>query len=627
MRNLLFKFRNRYFFLFDIFVFISVPFLAFAIRFEGFNYPIHDNDILFYGVLFGLIKVAVLFFVGIYGRYWDHASVDDLLLILYSGINILLIQFFFLFVLKKFPIELFSQIPFSVSILDTIFSIFFVALSRLSLRILTRTSQRYKQISKQKTERVIIVGAGTAGIMVLEELQRNLKTNARVIGFIDDDAKKIGLKIRGITVLGSRSELSQIITQNSIKKIIIAMPSAAGHEIKEIINIATKFSWIEILTIPPLYDIIDGKVEINKLRKIQIEDLLRRDPIKTDIESIFSLLQDRNILVTGAGGSIGSEICRQILRCRPANLMLLGHGENSIFEVENELLRKYPNNKITSFIADITDKQRLHNIFKNNQIDFIFHTAAHKHVPLMEAHPYEAIKNNVLGTNNLVEISVEFNIEKFIMISTDKAVNPTNIMGASKRTAEMVVIHAAKMHAKKFSVVRFGNVLGSRGSVVRTFKTQIENGGPITITHPDIKRFFMTIPEAVQLVLQAFILGNGGDIFVLDMGKPIKIMDLAEDLIRLSGLKVGDDIEIHVSGLRPGEKLFEELFIEGEIYNKTANDKIFLAENASQSVTQGFDEKLENIIGLLKGEKKSNLEYRSYLKTLVPEYTPQDNHN
>jgi FlaA1/EpsC-like NDP-sugar epimerase len=627
MRNLLFKFRNRYFFFFDFLIFVSVPFLAFAIRFEGFNYPINDNYVLLYAAIFAFIKIGILFFVGIYGRYWDHASVDDLLLILYSGINILLIQFFFLFVLKQFPIELFTKIPFSVSILDTIFSVFFVAISRLSLRILTRTYQRFDQFSDNKSQRAIIVGAGTAGIMVLEELQRNVTSNTRIIGFIDDDAKKVGLKIRGVKVLGGRSDIPEVVITNHIKRIIIAIPSAAGNEIKEIINISARIPKIEILTVPPLYDIIDGKVEVNKLRKVQIEDLLRRDPIKTDIESIFYLLRDKNILVTGAGGSIGSEICRQILRCRPANLLLLGHGENSIFEVENELLHDYPRIRINSFIADITDKQRLRNIFNHNKVDYIFHAAAHKHVPLMEAHPYEAIKNNVLGTKTLVDIAVEFNVEKFIMISTDKAVNPTNIMGASKRTAEMVVINYAKKFNKKFSVVRFGNVLGSRGSVVRTFKSQIEKGGPITITHPEIKRFFMTIPEAVQLVLQAFILGNGGDIFVLDMGKPIRIIDLAEDLIRLSGLKVHDDIEFHVTGLRPGEKLFEELFIEGETYKKTANDKIFLAENASQFITNGFNEKLEELLDLLKGEKKSNLEYRSFLKTIVPEYTPQENNN
>ena len=396
-----------------------------------------------------------------------------------------------------------------------------------------------------------------------------------------------------------------------------------GSEVKEIVDICNKINKIEILTLPPIYEIIDGKVEINKIRKVQIEDLLKRNPIKTDVNSINKMLENKSVLVTGGGGSIGSELCRQIIRCNPAALLLLGHGENSVFETFMELKSKYPQKNIVPVIADITDFKRMKSIFSNYKIDIVFHSAAHKHVPLMEDHPYEAIKNNIIGTKNLTDLCIEFDVEKFIDISTDKAVNPTSVMGTSKRIGEMLVINAAKKHNKKFSVVRFGNVLGSRGSVVKIFKTQIENGGPVTITHPDINRYFMTIPEAVQLVLQAFIIGNGGDIFVFDMGKPVKIMDLAKDLIKLSGLTPGKDINIEVTGLRPGEKLFEELFNGGESFRNTVNEKIFIAENSEKIVPPDFEEKLSAILELAENPDLNISTYKSYLKSLVPEFKYQ----
>jgi FlaA1/EpsC-like NDP-sugar epimerase len=402
------------------------------------------------------------------------------------------------------------------------------------------------------------------------------------------------------------------------------MPSAAGSEIKAIVDICDEFDNLEVLTLPPLYEILDGKIEFNKLRKVVIDDLLKRIPIKTELGLISDLISGKNVLVTGAGGSIGSEICRQILGFNPAKLYILGHGENSIFEIEMELRRKFPRATIVSFIADIKDYARLNRIFSENKINFVFHAAAYKHVPLMESHPYEAIRNNILGTKNIVDLAVEFDLEKIVLISSDKAVNPTSIMGTTKHIAEMIVIDAAKKYKNKFSVVRFGNVLGSRGSVVKIFLSQIEKRSDITLTHPDVQRYFMTIPEAVQLVLQAFIMGNGGEIFVFDMGKPVKIIDLAHDLVRLSGLIVGEDINIITTGLRPGEKLYEELFSGSEKFNNTRNEKIFIVENSSKIIVDNFEYKLNELLDYANSEDFDSKNCKYYLQALVPEYIPSN---
>lgn len=620
MRRIVKHIRNRYFIFFDAVVFAILPVLAFYIRYDGLNIPIDNTSILLLGLALGAVKILVLYFSGMYSRWWANASIDDLLLILFSGFLIFIIQILIFLGFKNIPIGIFEVVPYSVAVIDAVFSVLFISISRLSLRIFSHRSFQRSQPSRKKVSNILIVGAGLAGIFVLEELIRNNNGQLNISGFIDDDPRKKGMKIRGVKVLGSRNDIPTVVSDNKINRIIIAIPSAAGTVIKEILDICNTIDDVEVLTMPPLYEIIDGKVEIKKLRKVQIEDLLKRDPIKTDTASIKNMLADKTVLVTGAGGSIGSELCRQIIRCNPGTLLLLGHGENSVFEVMMELKGKYPDSNIKPLIADITDYKRMRSIFGSNKIDIVFHAAAHKHVPLMEEHPYEAIKNNIIGTRNLTELSVAYNIDKFIDISTDKAVNPTSVMGTSKRIGEMITIHTAKKYKKQFSVVRFGNVLGSRGSVVKIFKSQIENGGPLTITHPDINRYFMTIPEAVQLVLQAFIIGNGGDIFIFDMGKPVRIMDLAKDLIKLSGLNLGTDISINVTGLRPGEKLYEELFNGGESFKNTVNEKIFIAENSASIVPEDFEQKLLGIIELAENPELDISTYKSYLKTLVPEY-------
>lgn len=613
------KLRNRHFFFLDVFAFILIPFLALALRLDlDIDFLKYLPQLFFIGLVFLIIKVFILFIFGLYKRLWHVASVDDMLKLIVIGTNAVLVQVVVFLLINKLKVLDFHLFPLSLPFIDGFFSLIYLALSRFSIRIFKRAGE--KLTSKENSQRVLIIGAGQAGLMISNEIEQSENLNQEIIGFVDDDPGKIGMRIRGINVLGNREDIPKIVTVYRIQKIIIAMPSLSGREIRGIIGYCENLN-VEILTVPGLYDIIDGKIDYDRLRKVQIEDLLRREPIKTDLRGLRNLISNKKVLITGGGGSIGGEVCRQIIRNNPQELFILGHGENSVFEICGELNSKHPSIKITPIIADVSDLQRLKNIFNNIEIDFVFHAAAHKHVPLMEAHPYEAIKNNVLGTKNLVEVCVEFNVQRLIMISTDKAVNPSNVMGASKRTAEMIVLNAAKKYKKDFSVVRFGNVLGSRGSVVKTFKKQIEQGGPITITHPEITRFFMTIPEAVQLVLQAFIIGNCGQVFVLDMGEPVKIINLAKDIVRLSGLNIGDDIEIIYTGLRPGEKLYEELFIKGENYSNTVNEKILISENVSNFITPGFDEKLTDLLSLIKGPNKSNAEYRESLSKVVPEFT------
>jgi FlaA1/EpsC-like NDP-sugar epimerase len=616
------RIRNRYFFLVDFIVFIIVPFICFTIRFDGFHFSIPILEIFYYAALFAVLKVVILYSTGIYSRWWENANIDDLIQIIFAGITILILQFALVFLFRHTSHSFLSRIPYSVSIFDSMISTFLITNIRLSPRISKSVSYRLNNSVSKIEDRVLIVGAGEAGVMVLGELRRKKKLETYVVGFIDNDPKKIGKKIGGVEVLGNRYEIKSLIIKYKIKKILIAMPSAAGSEIKAIVNTCNEFDNLEVLTLPPLYEILDGKIEFNKLRKVAIDDLLRRDPIKTELGLISDLISGKNILVTGAGGSIGSEICRQILRFNPAKLYILGHGENSIFEIEMELQRKFPGATIGSFIADIKDYVRLKKIFSENKINFIFHAAAHKHVPLMESHPYEAIRNNILGTKNIVDLAVEFDLEKLVLISTDKAVNPTSVMGTTKHIAEMIVINAAKKYKNKFSVVRFGNVLGSRGSVVKIFLSQIEKRSDITLTHPDVQRYFMTIPEAVQLVLQAFIMGNGGEIFVFDMGKPVKIIDLAHDLVRLSGLIAGEDINIITTGLKPGEKLYEELFSGSEKFNNTRNEKIFIVENSSKIIVDNFEYKLNELLDYVNSDDFDSKNCKHYLQALVPEYIP-----
>jgi len=493
------------------------------------------------------------------------------------------------------------------------------------------------------------MGAGDAGAMIVREMQSNPHLGLEPVGFLDDDLGKHDVRIHGVPVLGDRHAILEMVKKHKASQVIIAMPTVPGVEIRDIVHICDE-AGVRARIIPGMYEILDGTVSVNQLRDVRIEDLLRRDPVHTDISAVREMLRGKQVLVTGGGGSIGSELCRQILRCEPAALTLVGHGENSIFEITNELTKleagnsklktgnskletessiqhpassiQYPVSSIQPIIADIRFPERIRAVFEEYRPEIVFHAAAHKHVPLMESNEVEAVTNNVLGTRNVVEAAVATGVERFLMISTDKAVNPTSVMGTSKRVAELIVQAAARRTGRAFVAVRFGNVLGSRGSVVPFFQKQIAAGGPVTVTHPEMKRYFMTIPEAVQLVLQAAVLGKGGEVFALDMGEPVRIADLAGDLIRLSGFEPGRDIDIVFTGLRPGEKFYEELFADQEIHKRTQHEKIFVCPNgAGPGCPPGeFEAAVDALVRAAhRGEARR---VRQLLADLVPEYRP-----
>lgn len=427
---------------------------------------------------------------------------------------------------------------------------------------------------------VLIIGAGQAGVLVARELRYAKNASFLPVAFIDDDPGRHGLQVLGYPVIGGREEIHQAVEQYDIQDIVIALPQAPKREVAKIIDIC-KTTKANVKILPNLTDVMQGKVSVEMIREVQVEDLLGREPVRLDMREIAGYLSHQVVMVTGAGGSIGSELCRQALLFSPRILLLLGHGENSIYDIQFELKRSFPQSAIIPIIADIQDRSRMEEVFAAHRPGVIFHAAAHKHVPLMENNPWEAVKNNILGTKNVAELAHQYNASHFVMVSTDKAVNPTSIMGATKRIAEVLVQAIGRSSETTYAAVRFGNVLGSRGSVVPMFKKQIQQGGPVTVTHPEMVRYFMTIPEAVQLVIQAGSLAKGGEIFILDMGEPVKIVDLARDLIALSGLEPDVDIPIVYTGIRPGEKLYEELLTQQEGLLATRHDRIFISKPVS----------------------------------------------
>ncbi|MEK5391338.1 nucleoside-diphosphate sugar epimerase/dehydratase [Margalitia sp. FSL K6-0131] len=505
----------------------------------------------------------------LYKKAWEYASVEELLIIFKSvTLSILtagLVQ------------QLINHdIYFRVLVVTWLLNILLIGGSRFCWRILGN----FVLNKANNKKRTLIIGAGSAGIMVARQLKRSNEAELLPVGFIDDDSRKMNLDILGIPVLGRVSEIENIVRLQNIDHIIIAIPSLKKRELNVIFNECVKTK-VKTQYLPMIEDLITGKVSINQFRDVKVEDLLGRDPVELDIESISEYIKDKIILVTGAGGSIGSEICRQISNFAPKKLLLLGHGENSIYSVDLELRNTFSNSSIEfiPIIGDLKDLNKMMTIMKNFQPDVVYHAAAHKHVPLMEEYPEEAVKNNLIGTVNLAKAASSYKVGTFVMISTDKAVNPTSVMGATKRLAEMMIQYFDTVSETKFVTVRFGNVLESRGSVVPLFKKQIENGGPVTVTHPDMVRYFMTIPEASRLVIQAGALSKGGEIFVLDMGEPLKIVDLAKKLIKLSGYK-DDEIDIIFTGIRPGEKLYEELLKKEEGYEQQIYPNIYIGKRS-----------------------------------------------
>ena len=567
--------RNRFVFIGDIALIIISVLGSFALRLDVGELPYYFPSVVLMSAVALAIKIPVYYFFGLYRRLWIYASTGELRLItvavtaasvLTSGVMAILIV----------TGNVYRGMPRSALGIDWLLSLVLIGGSRFALRILAEQSMTSRTSGKSK--RAIIIGAGDAGALVVRELQKSSQLNLTPVGFLDDDPAKQKHAIYGVTVIGTVSDLPTSIDLHHVDEVIIAIPSAPGRLVR-MVNDVCRVKGVVSRTMPGIYELIGGKVNVSRLREVDITDLLRREPVRVNDEAVGATLEGRRVLVTGAGGSIGRELCRQIARRNPAELVLLGHGENSIFEILLELQQDYPNLLLSPVIADIRNSERLTQIFKQHQPQVVFHAAAHKHVPLMEANVVEAITNNVLGTRNAVQAALDHNIERFVLISTDKAVRPSSIYGATKRLAEMIVLDTARKSQRAFTVVRFGNVLGSRGSIIPIFKQQIANGGPVTVTHPDMYRFFMTIPEAVYLVLQAASMENGGETFVLNMGEPVRILDLAEDLIRLSGFEPQRDIEISYTGIRPGEKLTEELWDQGPPLAKTLHPDIFRLEN------------------------------------------------
>jgi FlaA1/EpsC-like NDP-sugar epimerase len=561
---------------------------------------------------------------------YRYTSIADLFNIIKAAtISSLVIVAFLLFGPRRFIG--FSR---SVFIVDWCLTIFFISGFRLSVRLyfehigeanimdsIIRSFSGPFGKKNIKTKNLIIIGAGDAGEKIFREIRDNARLQYQVVGFLDDNPLKIGKKIHGVAVLGHVKELQVAARRFKADEVLIAIPSASSTQMRRAFELCEK-SGLNFKTIPGIGELINGKVTVNAIREVAYRDLLGREIIKLDEEIIGAYLKKQTVLVSGAGGSIGSELCRQICRFEPEEILLLERAESALYEIERELKQNFKAVSIVPILADIQDKAELLKAFENYPPKIVFHAAAYKHVPMLEIQPWKAIKNNILGTKNLIEISSQFNIERFVFVSTDKAVRSVNVMGASKRLTEMLIQgqNGCSGSGTKFLTVRFGNVVGSVGSVIPLFKKQIKKGGPVTVTHPEVTRFFMTIPEACQLILQAGAMGEGGEIFLLDMGTPIKIDDMARDLIRLSGLEPDVDIKIEYIGLRPGEKLYEELITEGENIIPTQHDKIM--------VLKGVDCNLECLNGKIDelahlAVQQAGDDIKSKLQQIVPDYIPK----
>jgi FlaA1/EpsC-like NDP-sugar epimerase len=544
--------------------------LAFALR---FNFTIPDMHLgMFYKTLPAIIiiRIVCFHFLGLYAGVWRYASMNDLVRIIKATVigSCIFVSYIGL---------VYHWIDFSrsVFIIDWFIIVFLVGGSRFLYRLFRES---YPVRVNRDKKRVIIVGAGRAGEMLLREMKQNSRMGYDSVGFLDDDQAKRGMRIHGVSVLGKIDDLAHIVDKKQVEEAIIAIPSLTGKEMRHIIGLC-EAAGIACRTVPAISDILNGTVHVNQIREIRIEDVLGREYVELNEEQIRQYLTGKRVLVIGAAGSIGSELCRQIMKMKPELLILYERVENEIYRINMEFSQVFDSKKYEMVLGDILDMERLQWTMETYKPEVVFHAAAYKHVPIMEAHPGLAIKNNIEGTYNVVKESVRSGVDKFVLISTDKAVRPANVMGATKRIAELICQGMNGENKTKFIAVRFGNVLNSAGSVIPLFKDQILRGGPVTVTHPEMTRYFMSIPEAAQLVMQAGAMGKGGEIFVLDMGEPVKITDLAHDMVRLMGLKVGDDIDIVYTGLRPGEKLHEELVCEEEQSIKTMHGKITLVKS------------------------------------------------
>lgn len=559
-----------------------------------------------------LLTLAIFYFMRLYSSLWAFAGETELQNIVVACVLSMLadgvgLQFFKV-TTRAVPR---SYYPAYMAVL-----VVCIFASRFSYRFFR--GLKHKQQNKKNLISVMVIGAGEAANLIIKEIVNSNFSTMVIKCIIDDDKGKWGRYIQGIKVVGGREKIVECADVYDVDEIIVAMPSAPRTEIREILEIC-KDTNCKLRSLPGMYQLVNGEVNVSKLRDVELEDLLGRDPISVDLDSILGYVQGKVALVTGGGGSIGSELCRQIATHRPKQLVIVDIYENSVYDIQQELKQKYPELNLVVLIASVRNTNRMNFIFSKYKPDIVYHAAAHKHVPLMEDSPNEAIKNNVFGTWKTAQAAAFYGVKKFVLISTDKAVNPTNIMGASKRICEMIIQIFNRHYDTEFVAVRFGNVLGSNGSVIPLFKRQIEAGGPVTVTHPDIIRYFMTISEAVSLVLQAGAYAKGGEIFVLDMGEPVKILDLAKNLIRLSGYKVGEDIEIEFTGLRPGEKLYEEMLMEEEGLQETENKLIHIGKPIEIDEEQFFLQ-LKRLKEITEDEKE---DIRKVIKEIVPTYCEQ----
>lgn len=585
--------------------------LAYFLRLEDiFTNPLYIkyvNEIPKLIIIASVVKLAIFIIFKLYSSLWKYAGAYELSNIILALLvsNTFMLGYVFL---TQTPI------PRSIFIITFFIDCFSIGALRLGYRVFRRMIRGDILLIKT-TKKILLIGAGDAAASLINEYHLHPELKSTPVAIIDDSRGKQNKKLIGVPILGTRNDIVRVAEEKQIDEIVMAIPSASPKTINELFTICSNTK-CKVKILPSLSQLIDETVSVQKIRDVKIEDLLGREPIKLDNNEICNQVNHRVVLVTGGGGSIGSELCRQIADYTPKRLIILDNYENNAYEIQNELLSKYPDLNLVTIIANVREKPRLERIFNTYRPDLVFHAAAHKHVPLMEANPTEAIKNNIFGTLNVAECADKYGAKRFVMISTDKAVNPTNIMGATKRVAEMIIQAFSKQSRTEFVAVRFGNVLGSNGSVIPLFKKQIEQGGPVTVTDPEIIRYFMTIPEAVQLVLQAGAMAEGGEIFVLDMGEPVRIYDLAKNLIRLSGFEPDVDIKIEFTGLRPGEKLYEELLLAEEGIEATKNNKIYVAKplHTDLAILRREIECLKEIITNRADE------VRDYMKIIVPNY-------
>ncbi len=615
MQDFIFKYRRVLIAAIHVALIALAYFLSFASRLEFSFYTSSQYSSLFASTLLPLmvLRLSSYWYFDLFKGLWRYVSIKDLLNIIKASLLGTL-----LFALYIFAITREYGLPRSIFFIDFAYNILLVGGIRMTVRLFREGTDKFRLKEQLDAKNVLIVGAGDAGETILREMHHNPRLGYNPVGFVDDDRGKRKTAIHGVAVLGNTRDIGGLAKEYNVDEVIVALPSATGKAMRRIVN-TCKRADVRFKTIPFIGDLIEGNVSVSQIRDVAIEDLLGREAVNLDMSSIEKEVADKVILVTGAAGSIGSELVRQVARFNPRKVILFERSENDLYHLEIELRKMSWNTKFVPFVGDVRDVERVRECMRLYKPASVFHAAAYKHVPMMEANPAEAVKNNIFGTRVLADMASEYNVEKFVLISTDKAVRPTNVMGATKRVAELILQSKSALENcnTQFIAVRFGNVLGSNGSVIPLFKKQIAEGGPVTVTHPDITRYFMTIPEAVQLVIQAGAMGRGKEIFLLEMGEPVRIRDLAENLIRLSGLTPGEDIEIKYTGLRPGEKLYEELLIEGEGIKKTHHNKIYVLERGdSHNMPDSAAFKMLDAAC----KRGSDDEIKLILKKLVPEY-------